>query len=30
MHAARPYEYFEDAFLAWLDRKCKRRLDAAP
>jgi acyl-CoA thioester hydrolase/thioesterase-3 len=22
MHAARPYEYFEDAFLAWLDREC--------
>jgi acyl-CoA thioesterase FadM len=22
MHAARPHEYFEDAFLAWLDREC--------
>lgn len=22
MHAARPYEYFEDAFLAWLDQEC--------
>jgi acyl-CoA thioester hydrolase len=22
MHAVRPYEYFEDAFLAWLDREC--------
>lgn len=22
MHAARPYEYFEDAFLAWLDLEC--------
>ena len=22
MHASRPYEYFEDAFLAWLDREC--------
>jgi acyl-CoA thioesterase FadM len=22
MHAARPYEYVEDAFLAWLDREC--------
>jgi acyl-CoA thioesterase FadM/ketosteroid isomerase-like protein len=22
MHASRPYEYFEDAFLAWLDAAC--------
>jgi acyl-CoA thioesterase FadM len=22
MHASRPYEYFEDAFLAWLDEAC--------
>lgn len=22
MHATRPYEYVEDAFLAWLDREC--------
>jgi acyl-CoA thioesterase FadM len=22
MHASRPYEYFEDAFLAWLDDAC--------
>lgn len=22
MHASRPYEYFEDAFLAWLDNAC--------
>jgi acyl-CoA thioesterase FadM len=22
MHATRPYEYFEDTFLAWLDREC--------
>src|ERR1700753_1438377 len=22
MHAARPYGYFEDAFLAWLDQEC--------
>lgn len=22
MHASRPYEYFEDAFLVWLDREC--------
>lgn len=22
MHASRPYEYFEDAFLAWLGRAC--------
>jgi acyl-CoA thioesterase FadM/ketosteroid isomerase-like protein len=22
MHASRPYEYFEDAFLAWLDHAC--------
>jgi len=22
MPAARPHDYFEDAFLAWLDREC--------